>query len=64
MAKKAKKATFPLLLHVGREADAEQPYLLCYEDGLAGLDDGAPVAVYKLVSTGRVSATPSFVEDE
>lgn len=54
------KAKFPKVLHVTREEEGGSHYLVPHEDGICGIDADQPVAIYKLVSTGRVLVNRSF----
>ena len=54
---------FPSTIHVVREEDGEDSYLVAHEDGVASIDEaGANVAIYQLVKVGKVLIVKSFKE--
>lgn len=59
-------ASFPALLHISTERDTsnDEWFFLAHEDGVVGLGDGEPVAVYRRESTGRVKVTTELIIEE
>lgn len=57
----AKKAPFPNTIHVSVEgADTRDEYLAVHNADFSDIDDTREVAVYQLVSVGRVAVTKAF----
>lgn len=55
---------FPTLIHVTEEDldSSGDPWLLVHRDGVNSIEDPQDVAVYKLVSIGRVDIQKKYVE--
>ena len=54
---------FPNTIHITEEGDKGEEWLEVHEDGVFDIDEaGKPVAVYQLVSVGRVSIQKQYIE--
>jgi len=58
-----KKQKFPNLLHVTTEKDGDDVFYVAHNNGVMGLDEPQPVAIYQLVKTGEVQIHRRFVEN-
>ena len=63
-AKISKKTKFPNLLHVTHEEERDgSKWFQVREDGVFGIDENdKEIAIYKLVSVGRVNVQRKYVE--
>ena len=53
---------FPKILHVTKqEPDNDEPYLLTHLGGVFDVDEAQPMAIYRLISVGRVQIDKKFV---